>query len=152
MPLGRSNELFVPRVQAVGRISASISGNIGASLSGCGLTKVMVVVGGTPQTLWENGNPASPLPSVAIGYTYEIHTIYNIRSDSDCSWAITCMCNNVPAPPGIHGERTLAAISRDGQTGWNFNCPAMPAGGASVRIKFWYIADHLTDYPAQNLW
>jgi len=128
-------------------------GGIGAYLSGSGLTLVTVVVGNNTLKLWENGALISPLPTIPVGLTWEVHTTYNIGSDTMCTWCLTCMCNNVAAPPGIHAERAGSALAmRSGQTGWDFNCPAMPATGASLRIKFWYIADNYTAYPDQSLW
>jgi hypothetical protein len=102
--------------------------------------------------LWQNGVFASPLPAIPAGQSWEIHTVYNIRSDSMCTWCITCMMNNAPASPGIHGERAGQAVSMDAQTGWDFNMGAMPAAAVSLRIKFWYIADNYTAYPVQSLW
>ena len=127
--------------------------HIGAAMTGCGLTLVTVLVGKIYQTLWQNGSLVSPAPAIPAGVQeWEIHTTYNIISDSDCSWGVTCMVNNAPASPqGGHFERTSSPISRMGQTGWDFNCGAMPASAVSVRIKFWYIADHLSDYPTQDM-
>lgn len=126
--------------------------HIGAALSGCGLTLVTVVYGSTVQNLWQNGSLVTPAPTIPVGLSWEIHTTYNILSNSACTWCITCMVNNNPAPPGIHGERASSAYSSYGKTGWDFNCGAMPSSAVAVRIKFWYIADNYTAYPTQDMW
>lgn len=128
--------------------------HMGAALTGTGITLVTVVVGSTVKPLWSaSGGYASPAPTVTVGLGWEIHTTYSIISDGACSWFMTCMCNGVPASPtGGHGERAGSAVNLIGQTGWDFNMPAMVAAGQSVRVKLWFIADQYTAYPAQSLW